>query len=149
MNFRPNHGPVPKSSGSNFGSGLHHGITTLDHLLRTALIKAHLKPTYGLMKPFNRSPSQMNKRNPTHKRDFFGTQFSGSKLDCLSSLGSIRPGAGCCRRTILVKKGFIECICNLGAIGVSNGPENNQDIVHKAYTINSPHSCNNSTETCK
>jgi len=29
VNFKPNHGPVPKSSGPNFGSGLNHSITTL------------------------------------------------------------------------------------------------------------------------
>ena len=90
----------------------------------------------------------MNERNPAYERNIFGTQLGDSKMERSGSLHNIRSRAIRCGRAALFKKVRVECIRNLGTVGIGDGPMDNQDRVPEA-TINSPHSCNNSTESCK
>jgi len=64
----------------------------------------------------------MNEGNPTYEWDVFVAQFGDSKVECSSSLGSIRLGTTRHGITSLFKKSFVECIRNLGAIRIMNRP---------------------------
>ena len=67
-----------------------------------------------------------------------------------SCLGRIRSNIVHLTIVILFEKMLVETICNLRAIGISDGPEKNVNtILMYARLLNLPHRCNNSTETSK
>jgi hypothetical protein len=91
-------------------------------------IENHHKTADFGVEPFynNESSSQVNKRNPTDKRDVFGTQLGNGIMKCDSSLGSIEPRGVGQGRVVRLKKVTVKRIRNLGAIDISDRPRNNQ-----------------------
>jgi hypothetical protein len=81
----------------------------------------------------SQSSPQINKGNPTCKGNILGTQLDDRKVECLGCLSGTQLRSVCCGRTVLLKKDFVESICNLGAIDVGNGPESDE-IAIKAET---------------